>query len=400
MNTIAKYPAAHKHQAPVSTPAKGAPILPDLHFQEWVLSRLRSVKPLSREGRYSARCPAHSDRHNSLGVEFSHGRVRLLCFAGCSQDHICERLGIDPSIAEEIKEPAPAYTLEDYSDAKKIPADYLRGLGCRTIALTRLRTKCVRIPYTDEEGEVSAARLRFQVGHAWAKNYREIIPYGMWNLATAREAGFVLLVEGESDAQTLWYSGVPALGIPGAAAFRPRWKNHLTGLQVYAVQEPDKGGMFFTSSIAKVVPQIEIVNPPEELKDVSQAHVNGIDISSWTQSILPPSYSSLISSEIANSYLERRTQRRTITSTEKVLSLLSRFPSLDTKAIAERAQMDHRKAASMLRKLKGRGKVFVVEPGNGRGHPTIWALSQKPAQPERIRTRSYERFVRESKAMS
>jgi hypothetical protein len=68
--------------------------------------------------------------------------------------------------------------------------------------------------------------------------------YGLARLSEARAAGFVVLVEGESDAQTLWYHGVPALGIPGAGSWREdRDAPHLDGIQtVYVVKEPDQGG--------------------------------------------------------------------------------------------------------------------------------------------------------------
>ncbi len=52
-----------------------------------------------------------------------------------------------------------------------------------------------------------------------------------------------MLVEGESDTQTLWFHGIPALGIPGAETWKDRWAEHLEGIErVYVVVEPDEGG--------------------------------------------------------------------------------------------------------------------------------------------------------------
>ena len=54
----------------------------------------------------------------------------------------------------------------------------------------------------------------------------------------------MVLVEGESCAQTLWFHEIPALGIPGAN----NWKDErdapaLEGIgTVYVVVEPDRGG--------------------------------------------------------------------------------------------------------------------------------------------------------------
>ena len=54
----------------------------------------------------------------------------------------------------------------------------------------------------------------------------------------------VVLVEGESDCHTLWFHGIPALGIPGAANWREdRDACHLEGIEaIYVVIEPDRGG--------------------------------------------------------------------------------------------------------------------------------------------------------------
>ncbi len=68
-------------------------------------------------------------------------------------------------------------------------------------------------------------------------------PYGLGLLGEARKAGYVVLVEGESDCHTLWYYEIPALGIPGASNWRDGWATYLDGIEkVYAVIEPDQGG--------------------------------------------------------------------------------------------------------------------------------------------------------------
>ena len=67
--------------------------------------------------------------------------------------------------------------------------------------------------------------------------------YGLEHLEKIRKAGYVVLVEGESDAQTLWYHNLPALGIPGASNWKPEWTSHLEDIErIYAVIEPDQGG--------------------------------------------------------------------------------------------------------------------------------------------------------------
>src|SRR4030095_16368467 len=68
--------------------------------------------------------------------------------------------------------------------------------------------------------------------------------YGLDRLQAGTDAGHVVLVEGESDAHTLWFHGIPALGLPGAGTWREeRDAPALDGFPLlYVVREPDAGG--------------------------------------------------------------------------------------------------------------------------------------------------------------
>ena len=67
--------------------------------------------------------------------------------------------------------------------------------------------------------------------------------YGLWRLESARRVRYICLVEGESDAQTLWYTRFPALGLPGANAWREEWAEFFEGFdRIYVAIEPDRGG--------------------------------------------------------------------------------------------------------------------------------------------------------------
>ena len=68
-------------------------------------------------------------------------------------------------------------------------------------------------------------------------------------VTTTLHEGWVVLVEGESDAQTLWHDGIPALGIPGANTWKPEWVRYLKDLLVYVWQEPDAGGDGFAEGV-------------------------------------------------------------------------------------------------------------------------------------------------------
>lgn len=58
-----------------------------------ILNRLDNVQ---RGGRgYTARCPAHTDRRNSLSIGLGEdNRILVNCFAGCSAKEIVEALGL------------------------------------------------------------------------------------------------------------------------------------------------------------------------------------------------------------------------------------------------------------------------------------------------------------------
>src|SRR5829696_1540469 len=108
-------------------------------------------------------------------------------------------------------------TLGDYSKEKGLTEDFLRGLGLRDV--TYKEKPAVRISYPDEEGQEVAVRFRASLNgrekFRWRTGDKPRL-YGLGLLGEARKAGYVVLVEGESDCHTLWFYEIPALGIPGA----------------------------------------------------------------------------------------------------------------------------------------------------------------------------------------
>jgi hypothetical protein len=138
-----------------------------------------------------------------------------------------------------------ACTLDAYAEAKGLPVDFLRSLGLSDAKYTD--TPAVRMPYVDRDGHEQAVRFRISLHgndkFRW-KQRSKLCLYGLTRLRDARDLGYVVLVEGESCAQTLWYHEIPALGIPGAN----NWKDDRDALELegidtaYVVIEPDRGG--------------------------------------------------------------------------------------------------------------------------------------------------------------
>jgi hypothetical protein len=138
----------------------------------------------------------------------------------------------------------PGLTLAQYAAAKQLPVDFLRGLGLSDVFIGG--QDVVRIPYLDEVGNELAVRFRVSLDGDQRFKWRTgATPhlYGLARLAGARRAGEVLLVEGESDTQTLWFNEFHALGLPGAASWRPEWAAVFDGIErIYVLIEPDRGG--------------------------------------------------------------------------------------------------------------------------------------------------------------
>lgn len=234
---------------------------------ESFLSRLSSVRR-GRKG-WSARCPAHEDRRNSLSVGVGDdGRVLLKCFAGCQVESIVRAISLEmyelferaapenargeggrqrggKDTATVQPPPVPVgLTLAQYAQAKRLPVEFLRSLGLSEIRY--LGQPAVRIPYLDREGTEVAVRFRLALDgdhrFCWKRGAKPCL-YGLQRLEQARKAGYVIANEGESDTQTCWLHDIPAVGIPGASMSRVVCAADFEGITtVYVIVEPDQGG--------------------------------------------------------------------------------------------------------------------------------------------------------------
>ena len=227
-----------------------------------VLAQLKGVRS-SLHG-WKACCPAHADREPSLSIGLGEqGQVLLKCFAGCSLERIVEAMGLTildlfPDGASTVEQALSngahqkALTLLDLSLEKQLPWKFLFHLGVMDHA-----SGGVQIFYHLADGQ-EAPRYRIRTalvakeGSRWNSGEGNILPYGLERLEDARKAGYLVLVEGESDCWTLWYQGFPALGIPGAEMTGVLEAAMLSGIdRLYLMQEPDQGGTTFVSHLTK-----------------------------------------------------------------------------------------------------------------------------------------------------
>jgi DNA-binding transcriptional ArsR family regulator len=242
-----------------------------------VLERLQGVRQLA-DGSWLALCPAHDDKEPSLHISLKGETILLHCFAGCSLDAICDALHIEPRelfVGDSTRsEPAPeGLSLEAFARAKCLESELLRQ--AQVTQGSYQGKPAVLFRYRDTEGDLQAIRYRIALTgdrFRWQKGAEpKRLAYGAWWLPQWREKNrrVVVLVEGESDALTLWQVGVPAIGIAGANNLSEYHLKLLEGLQVAVWQEPDSGGITFAQKASELFQNVRVIQPPEGFKDAS-----------------------------------------------------------------------------------------------------------------------------------
>lgn len=221
--------------------------------------------------RLIGRCPFHDDAKDSFTADLKTGKCT--CFAGCIEGNYISFLSklknIDTkeaykqvlekygklNIQEEKKPQLKPLTLSDYAVHKKLPEEFLKDVVGATTQKDKEGIEWVKFPYFEEDGKCNVFRKRYgNKEFRWSfGSAGKLIMYGEWRLAEMRKAGSVILVEGESDTQTLWYLKFAALGVPGASNFRAKSVEKLKGLKLYIHKEPDHGGDTFLDKVCRTL---------------------------------------------------------------------------------------------------------------------------------------------------
>nr|DAX61926.1 MAG TPA: DNA directed DNA polymerase [Caudoviricetes sp.] len=214
-------------------------------------------------------CPFHDDKNNSFSADLKTGCWK--CHAedrgGNFTSFYAELNGIDTKEAykailkkygaykaEEDKKPEGSllsYSVAQYVLEKRLPEEFLKEQCCLQTKKDKQGIQYLYIPYFNENSDEVTYRKRYG-GKAFRWKYgagKDICMYGEWKLEQIRTAGYVVLVEGESDSQSMWYMGISTLGIPGASMMRKEWATTLQDLKVYIHVEPDKGGETFLHKV-------------------------------------------------------------------------------------------------------------------------------------------------------
>jgi putative DNA primase/helicase len=182
-------------------------------------------------------CPVHEDHNPSLSVDEKGGEILVRCRVGCDQTRVIQALrdrGAWPSVSEKPNTNGngarAGLTLAQFAAAKGFEPAFLSNAG-----VSEEKGNLV-FHYLLMNGQ-RAARQRIRLALAgqrrfiWNKADGRPVPYGLWRLEDARKRGAhdLFLVEGESDALTLWLHGFTALGVPGSDNCKLLQAPHIAG---------------------------------------------------------------------------------------------------------------------------------------------------------------------------
>jgi hypothetical protein len=178
---------------------------------------------------------------------------------------------------------AGGLTLEKLAEAMSIPLCELKSWGCTD--WPRHSTPSVRIAYRDQRGIEGSARYQSSLHeqHLDWKGESKMILYGLDRLEANKRAGWVLLVQGESDCWTGWHYDLPVLGIPAKSAWTSEWARLLEGVDVFIWEGPRDDDL--TSRVARNIKGLRVVRAPNDIQDITAAHLNGVQVGTWLRSL-------------------------------------------------------------------------------------------------------------------
>jgi len=230
-----------------------------------------------------AKCIAHDDSTPSMTISESAGRVLVHCHAGCEQAVLVETLaarGLDIREQREVEHVSVA----GFAANKRLDTDFLRSQGVRDLALNGGRP-AIGFEYRDRAGTVVGTKVRRGLngtdrGFFWQKGSRVCL-YGLSRIEQMHALDQrLVIVEGESDALTLWKHDFNSLGLPGANGWREQWADDFPETaQLYVVIEPDAGGEAVLGWLdkSKLRERVKLVRMPKETKDPSALYLANPD---------------------------------------------------------------------------------------------------------------------------
>lgn len=218
-----------------------------------LLSKLARVKPTGTG--YTAQCPGHEDRENSLSINVGDdGKVLLKCHAGCETEHVLDAIGLQ-----------------------------FRDLFSPTATPTPIRTKGVSAPfvefvYREADGDRNKmvrkfpdkTFLQFRPGpnSNWLSGLTGVVPvpYRLPELLADPDA-LVFACEGEKDVDNVAALGLVATTTGGASSSPEPLVAYLTGRDVVVLPDNDEPGEKYADrvlqAVGPVAKSIQVVRLPD-----------------------------------------------------------------------------------------------------------------------------------------
>jgi hypothetical protein len=229
-----------------------------------------------------ALCPAHADKEASLSITTGDdGRVLLKCFAGCPAEDIVKAIGMQlkdlfPPVHSKLKQEPQGCTLTQYAELKGLPVPFLKRLGISNFDYYGKRV--IQIPYRYQDGSEGAVQYRTALRGEDKFRFKKGSKPPLYGLDhDYKSKGYVIIVEGPSDAQTLLFNKIPVLGLPSADGWNEeRDTPHLDGIgKIFVWIEPDKGGETVKGwlSAARIRDRVSLISC-NGFKDASELYLH------------------------------------------------------------------------------------------------------------------------------
>ena len=202
------------------------------------LNRFQNVS--GSGGQYSAKCPAHDDKRNSLSIKFDDvGNIAVHCHAGCDTSEIVSAVGLKMKdlFSENSRKAFPTYAPEVQQKAVKV-AEYV---------------------YKDMQGNPVAKKIRrsdksfywlSNSGSGWEKGRSKSCP--LFHGYESKESFAVYVCEGEKDVLNLEKAGLYAVSLPDGA--NSKWLDDYTAYfknkSVVIIRDNDEPGLQYALTIA------------------------------------------------------------------------------------------------------------------------------------------------------
>jgi hypothetical protein len=209
--------------------------------------------------RYQAYCPAHDDKNASMSILVDENRILLYCHAGCQIDDILKAVGITYADLFADNPPTNIYQYRDKNG--NLAYEKLKYKTPKGKTFRQRRVEQENGKYHIEDNLEGVAR----------------IPYNLPKLKDAiTNRQYILLVEGEKDANTAGLLGYIGTTFGGASDWKDEYKNYFRGGYVVIIPDKDDPGIKnakkIQDSLCEVCKSLKVVILPE-----------GKDLTEWVE---------------------------------------------------------------------------------------------------------------------